>query len=597
MSEARKGAVISARNGITMASPALNNDTWCCALRALRISQLPNGRPVQLQRARLAIAVATVALCSACATPEGATPAAYAAKEAPARQPVSQVPSQAELDQGDLDPAQWLTDNKGYLGYRYSKLAQINAQNVAGLKPVCAFKLGEQGSFQGGPLVYAGVLYTTSALGTFAVDAATCAPRWTYRHRPGKHMGQANNKGAAIAAGRVIRGTPDGHLIALDAATGALLWDRTVMDASGGEYATAAPLVWKDIIFIGKAGGDLGIRGEMMAFRANDGTKIWGFHTIPARGETGSDTWKNTASIEHGGGGTWTAYSLDPVAGLLLIPVGNAGPDFNNDVRPGTNLFTNSIVALDAMTGQLKWWHQLIGPEDRDWDTSVVAAFDTADGSRLAAVAGKDGVMHVVDRSNGKLKFTTSLVTQYTNRETEIPTTANIRLCPIAAVQWNGPAYSPDTNLLYMNGIDWCAKAIKGPTPEYVRGKPYLGWATPTGYGNRDPIEQAFGLVNAIDPANGELKWRYRVGSPPVAGLIATAGGLVVTAALSGDLIALDAKTGKLLYQTNLRAGAINGGVVTYQAKGKQFIAVAAGDNNGTYKAKGDNAIVILGLP
>ena len=512
-------------------------------------------------------------------------------------QPTTPGPTQAELDKADVDPGQWLTDNKGYLGYRYSKLAQLNPGNVRNVKRLCSFKLGEHGSFQGGPLVYNGVLYTTSAFGTFAIDAATCEKRWSYQHPHGEQMGQRNNKGAAIAGGRVIRGTPDGHLIALDAATGALLWDRTVMDPSGGEYATAAPLVWNEMIFLGKAGGDLGIRGEMMAFRADDGTKIWGWHTIPGPGETGSETWKNPASTEHGGGGTWTAYSLDPVAGLLLVPVGNPGPDFNNEARPGTNLFTNSLVALDAKTGQLKWWHQLIGPEDRDWDTAVVAAFDPADGSHLAAVAGKDGVLHVVDRADGKLRFTTSLVSQYTNRNTPIPTTQDLRLCPIAAVQWNGPAYSPDTNLLYMNGIDWCAKAIKGPMPQYVRGKTYLGWATPTGYGDRDPIEQAFGLVNAIDPANGQLKWRYRMPAPPVAGLTATAGGLVLTADTQGEVFALDARTGALLHRFRLGAGAIDGGLITYAVKGKQFIAVAAGDNNPTYKAKGDNAIVVMGLP
>ena len=410
-------------------------------------------------------------------------------------------------------------------------------------------------------------------------------------------MGQRNNKGAAIADGRVIRGTPDGHLIALDARTGALLWDRTVMDARGGEYATAAPLVWNDMVFMGKAGGDLGIRGEMMAFRATDGTRIWGFHTIPGRGETGAETWKDPASIEHGGGGTWTSYSLDPVTGLLLIPVGNPGPDFANEARPGTNLFTNSVVALDATTGTLRWWHQLIGPEDRDWDTAVVAAFDTTDGSHLVAGAGKDGVLHVVDRATGKLRFTTSLVSQYTNRYTEIPTTSNLRLCPIAAVQWNGPAYSPDTNLLYMNGIDWCANAIKGPTPTYVPGQPYLGWATPTGYGDRDPIDQAFGLVNAIDPASGRLAWRHQVAALPVGGLTVTAGGLVLAGLLDGTLLALDAKTGATLHEAKLGAGAIDGGVVTYEARGRQFIAVAAGDNNPTYQTTGDNAIVIVGLP
>jgi alcohol dehydrogenase (cytochrome c) len=542
----------------------------------------------------LIVALGGLALC----TPYGQAQVPQSTLAAdPVSLPTTAGPTQAEMEKADLDPGQWLTSNKGYFGYRYSTLTQINTKTVRNLKTVCSFKLGEHGSFQGAPLVYNGVLFTTSAFGVYAIDAASCAKRWSYQHAHGEHMGQQNNKGAAIASGRVIRGTPDGHLIALDASTGALLWDRTIMDASGGEYATAAPLVWKDMIFIGKAGGDLGIRGEMMAFRAADGTKIWGWNTIPGPGETGSETWSNPASIEHGGGGTWTSYSLDPVAALLLIPVGNPGPDFNKEARPGSNLFTNSIVALDAMTGQLKWWHQLLGPEDRDWDTAVVASFDIADGSHLAAGAGKDGVLHVVDRANGKLRFTTSLVSQYTNRTTTIPTDTDIRLCPIGAVQWNGPAYSPDTNLVYMNGIDWCAKAIKGPMPEYVRGKPYLGWATPSGYGDRDPIAQAFDLVNAIDPANGQLKWRYRIPAPAVAGLTATAGGLILTADTQGDVFALDAKTGALLNRFRLGAGAIDGGLITYAVNGKQFIAVAAGDNNSTYKAKGDNAIVVMGMP
>jgi alcohol dehydrogenase (cytochrome c) len=148
-----------------------------------------------------------------------------------------------------------------------------------------------------------------------------------------------------------------------------------------------------------------------------------------------------------------------------------------------------------------------------------------------------------------------------------------------------------------MNGIDWCARAIKGPPPVYVKGEPYLGWATPSGYANRDPIERAFGLVNAIDPTNGRLLWRYRVPSPPVAGLVVTAGGLLLTADTQGDLFALDAKTGALLLQRQVGAGAMDGGLITYKVNGRQFIAVGAGDNNPTYKVKGDNAILILGLP
>jgi alcohol dehydrogenase (cytochrome c) len=508
-------------------------------------------------------------------------------------QPTTKGPSQDELDRADVESRDWLTYNKGYLGYRFSKLAEINSGNVRKLSVICTFKLGERGSFQNGPIEYDGVLYVTSALGTFAINAATCEKLWEYQYAPGYVPG-ANNKGAAIAGGRVIRGTPDGHLIALDAKTGDLLWNRQIMDPTNGEFATAAPLIWKDLVFIGKAGADFGIRGEMMAFRVSDGDKVWGFYVVPGPGEIGSDTWENPASIEHGGGSTWTSYSLDEVAGLLMIPVGNPAPDFAKEMRPGANLFTNSIVALDAATGQLKWWHQLVAADDRDWDTSVVAAFDSIDGSKLAAAAGKDGILHVVDRTKGTLRFTAPLVSRYLNTTTTIPGGAGIRLCPVAAVQWNGPAYSPNANLVYMTGIDWCAQAIKGPSPTYAKGQPYLGWAN--AFGTRDPIDQAFGWINAIDPTAGILKWRRRTSSLPLGAVTATAGGLVLTGETSGEFIALADATGEELYKTNL-GGAIGGGIITYEASGKQLIAVAAGHNANYYQAEGDNEIVVLGLP
>ena len=182
-------------------------------------------------------------------------------------------PHKDELDRADIEPAQWLTYNKRYLGYRFSRLAQINVGNVHDLKVICSFKLGEKGSFQNEPIVYEGVLSTTSPLAAIAIDAATCEKRWEYHYSPG-YLFQPNNKGAAIADGRVIRGMPDRHLIALDAKTGALLWTRQIMDSTKGEFATAAPLVWNDLVFIGKAGADFGIRGEMMAFRSSDGEKV-----------------------------------------------------------------------------------------------------------------------------------------------------------------------------------------------------------------------------------------------------------------------------------------------------------------------------------
>jgi alcohol dehydrogenase (cytochrome c) len=218
----------------------------------------------------IAAGSAAVFIGLACGTPAAAQ-----------QQPGAHGPTQAELDNADTDPANWLTDNKGYLGYRFSPLSSINADNAHELKQICTFPLGLKGSFQNGPIVYEGTLYTTTAFTTTAIDAATCEKRWRYDYKP-DHPLAANNKGAAIAAGRVIRGAPDGHLIALDAKTGALLWDRQIMDPAKGEFATAAPLVWDDMVFIGKAGADLGIRGEMMAFKAIDGEKIWGFYTIPS---------------------------------------------------------------------------------------------------------------------------------------------------------------------------------------------------------------------------------------------------------------------------------------------------------------------------
>lgn len=521
--------------------------------------------------------------------------AASATAAAAQQEPGTKGPTQAELNNADSDPANWLTDNKGYLGYRYSALSNINADSARGLKQICSFPLGVTGSFQSGPIVYDGTLYATTPLTTIAIDAATCEKRWEYDYKlQGSPLPNPTNKGAAIATGRVIRGTHDGHLIALDAKTGALLWDRQVMDPAKGEFITAAPLIWDDMIFIGKAGADLGIRGEMMAFKAINGEKIWGFYTVPSPDQIGGDTWKSPTSIEHGGGSLWTTFSLDPAVGLLLLPVGNPGPDFDNDSRPGTNLFTDSLVALDARTGQLKWWYQLLGPDDRDWDTAVVSAFDDADGNKLAAVAGKDGIAHVVDRITGRPVSGVPLVSRYMNTTGPVPGGSGIRLCPIAAVQWNGPAYSPDTHLLYMNGIDWCAQAIKGPTPVFKATHPYLGWAN--FYGTRDPVDEAFGWINAIDPTTGGIAWRRKVSSIPLGPVTATAGDLIITGETDGTLLVLDAKTGAELYKTNV-GGGIGGGIITYQAGGKQLIAVAAGDNNGTYQTKGENTIVVLGLP
>ena len=355
-------------------------------------------------------------------------------------QPSTTRPTQAELDTADGATDNWLMYNKGYRAERYSALDKIDTGNASKLRPVCMFQLGELGTFSTGPVVYDGILYVTTHLGTYAIDATTCSKLWTHQHiAQGPEM-NATNKGVAIAGGRVIRGTQDGFLYALDAKTGAPLWVRQVADWSIGEGIGAAPTVWNDLVYVAKAGGDWGIKGRMMAFKVADGTLAWSFDLIPTGNETGADTWQTSGSAEHGGGAAWTAYALDRETGTLFIPVGNPGPDYQKGMRKGANLFTISIVAIDARTGKLKWWYQLRPNDDHDWDNTTVALFDSG-GRKLVATGGKEGILHVLERDSGKLVFKLPVTTVLNH---DAPLTA-ARACACArwpASSGTGPAHS-----------------------------------------------------------------------------------------------------------------------------------------------------------
>ena len=505
-------------------------------------------------------------------------------------QPTTRIVSQAELDSADDDATNWLTYNKGYKGFRFSKLDQINVNNAPQLRAVCVMQLGEVGTFQTGPVIYDGTMYVTTSHGVYALDAASCERRWEYHYSPWAPEVQVNNKGVAIAEGRVIRGTTDGSLLALDAATGKVLWLRKIMDVTKGEFAVAAPLIRNGIVYIGKAGADWGIQGEMMAFRAADGTKVWGTLLLPRKGDPAYATWKNPASIATGGGSTWSSFSLDTEAKLLLVPVGNAAPDYNADPRPGENLYTNSLVALDSETGAIKWWHQLRGANDKDLDTTVVAAFDTPGGLHLAAAAGKDGVLHVVDRTNGALRFKVP-VTNQKNLDEPL-TAAGVAYCPGGAILNNGPAYSPATNLVYINSQDWCNVGFKRPA-KYIAGIQYDG-----GTGRRDPLDESFGWTTAIDATSGDIKWRYRSpqGIPMLGAVTPTAGNVVFTGDTAGYFLVFNATSGDVLYRFNT-GGVLGGGVATYSVNGRQFVAVMSGNTSfHPYKAAGAATVLIFGL-
>jgi len=504
-------------------------------------------------------------------------------------QPTTSGPTQAELDAADASTTNWLMYNKGYRGERYSRLKQINASNAGKLHPVCMFQLGEVGTFSTGPVVYDGILYATTHLGTYAIDATTCRKMWTHQHvAQGPEM-NATNKGVAIAGGRVIRGTQDGFLYALDAKTGKPLWVRQVADWSIGEGVGAAPLVWNDIVYVGKAGGDWGIRGRMMAFNVADGSLAWAFDLIPTGSETGAGTWEKAESAEHGGGAAWVAYALDRESGTLFVPVGNPGPDYNKAMRPGANLFSISTVALDARTGKLRWWYQLRANDDHDWDATVVSLFDSGS-KKLVATAGKEGILHVIGRDDGKLVFKLPMTTLL-NHDAPL-TPEGVRVCPVAGVQWNGAAHSASTGLLYVNAIDWCTVFKAGPDPKWVTTIPYTGLAN--GWGTNDPIEKWSGWINAIDPKTGKMAWRVHTPAPMYAGLTPTAGNVLFTGDLNGNFLALDARSGRTLYSFDT-GGPIAGGVVTYENKGRQYVAVASGHSGGSIPLIGSTTVVIFG--
>jgi alcohol dehydrogenase (cytochrome c) len=507
----------------------------------------------------------------------------------PLKQPTTAGPTQAELDAADTSTTNWLMYNKGYRSERYSSLDRINTANASRMRPVCMYQLGELGTFEAGPVMYRGVLYATTHLGTYAIDATTCKKLWSHQHTAQGPEMNATNKGVAIAEGRIIRGTQDGFLYALDAKTGAQLWLRQVTDWTIGEGVGAAPLVWNGLVFIGKAGGDWGIHGHMMAFHLKDGSPAWAFDLIPTGNETGAHTWRNPQSAQHGGGAAWTAYALDRASGTLFIPVGNPGPDFKSDMRPGANLFTNSVVALDARTGKLKWYSQLRPNDDHDWDTTNVALFDSG-GNKYVAASGKGGILHVFRRDNGKPVFQLAMTTLLNQNKPLTP--LGVRVCPVAGVQWNGAAHSPRTDLLYVNAIDWCSVFKSGPDPKWVATVPYTGLAN--GFGTNDPPSKWSGWINAVNPKTGKMAWRIHRPTPMYAALAPTGGNVLFTGDLDGEFLALDARNGSTLFRFNT-GGPIAGGVITYAQGGKQYVAVASGHSGGSIPLTGSATIVVFG--
>jgi alcohol dehydrogenase (cytochrome c) len=511
--------------------------------------------------------------------------------------PSSTSPSQQELNQAQSNSTDWLLTNHNYSGQRYIDLKQINNRTARSLRPVAMYQAGDTNTFHTNPLVYRGVMYLTTANSTMALNAANGQLLWRHDWRVKGKPGWPMQRGVAIKDGMVVRGTHDGYLLALDAASGKELWNKAIIDMTKREGGfTMPPLIYEDLILIGPAGSELGVKGWVGAFRLKDGEQIWRFNTVPDDGEPGAETWEKADSRVKGGGSLWSPMSLDTEQGVLYFAAANPAPDFYSLARPGANLYTNSLVALDVRTGKLKWHYQVVPHDTHDWDLTQASPLFTATVNgkirKLVATVGKSGVLHVLDRDTHEKMYAVPVSNQ---SNTDVPLTPQgVQVCPgiQGGVLWNGPALNPRTNTLYVNSVEWCGVFGVAKELRYIEGQFYMG-----GFSRLDPVEKAKGWLTAVDASTGKIRWRYQSSRPMVAAVTTTSADMVFTGEITGDFIALDGRDGKVLYRFNT-GGPINGGVITYAVNGKQYVAVMSGNATSFWQAKpGSSTVIIFALP
>lgn len=498
----------------------------------------------------------------------------------------------------EREPENYLTYWGDLGGKRYSGLHQIDIANVKTLQAKWALQLPGDGIVEAIPVVVDGLMYTTGPVGgtaqVFALDAKTGREIWRYeRKQKVTNPFEINrvNRGVTILGNRLFFGTLDAALVALDARTGAVLWDTQVADTKLGYSITSAPLAVKDKIITGIGGGEFGARGFIDAYDAATGKRLWRWNAVPGRGEFGNGTWQDD-SWQHGGGPTWLTGSYDPDLNLLYWATGNPGPDLNGDVRKGDNLFTCSVVALDPDTGERKWHYQFTPNDTHDWDATedlvLVDRMWHGEKRKLLLHADRNGVFYVLDRVNGDLLSASPFVraTWVEGWKAGRPiTTENWRAKPEGTVvypalgggtNFQSPSYSPQTGWMYVMYHDGPGRYTSGPAP-YEPGKAYQGsgssdWSQPQPKGQAPP---SAGIM-AIDPETGKTQWRFELAEEHLQpGLLSTAAGLIFAASPEGNLIALDARTGKALWRFGAGA-AIPSSPMTYSVDGRQYVAVSS---------------------
>jgi glucose dehydrogenase len=500
------------------------------------------------------------------------------------------------------DPHQWPDYGRDYTNQRWSPLTQITARNVGQLRLAWVNHSGIPHASETNPVVVDGVMYFSTALNhVLAVDARTGVKKWEYVHdyhgRTVADCCSTNNKGVAVYGGRVFMATVDARLVALDARDGSLLWETRVGDNEQGYHMTGAPTVVGGRVITGVSGGEQGCRCYLDAYDAATGKRIWRWYSIPSPEDGGwwgrwraADDWgmsfhrdiarekadsaKYADAWKHGGGPVWHHPAYDPELGWLFVNVGNAAPDNDGTVRPGDNLYTSSIVALDVRTGQLKWYFQEVSHDRWDYDATtppVLVDVPNEHGQMVRAVAeaGKDGFVYVVERATGKPIRKSAPVTPLLNYMAP-PDTAGTVVAPgpLGGSDWSPTAFSPQTGYLYVDANYLPFEYWLQHEPLQVPAQWWGGTtaAQPTG---------GYGVVCAVDLATGRVAWQARLAKPIIAGLLATAGGVVFTGSSDQHVLAFDARTGQQLWSYPTDAG-VNAPPITYEIDGVQYVAIAA---------------------
>ena len=534
----------------------------------------------------------------------------------------AQVPYERLLDAAQT-PADWLTYSGNYSSQRYSELDQVTPDNVGDLQLEWVYQSPVSGPWEASPIVVDGVMYLTQRPNDIlALDARSGRVFWVYEYPTSEHTAccGANNRGVAILDGRLFMATLDGHVVALDASTGAELWNVEVAEAELGYSFTLAPLVVKDKVIVGTGGGERGIRGYISALDAATGEEVWRFYTIPGPGEPGHETWEpcppnpttycDPEAWMHGGASAWLTGSYDPELNQTYWGIGNPGPDFNREQRPGDNLYSDSVVALDADTGELRWHFQFTPADPYDFDSVQIPVLADIERNgvlfKVMLWANRNGFYYVLDRRTGRFLTGRPFVTvnwaeslDDSGRPIETPQPPGEPTYPgvSGGTNWYSPSFSPRTELMYIPAWENYGTVFAGEPQEYEVGGSFVGGrgtnfvAVPDAPAvpalTRGPIntwtdEAARGTVMAVDALTGERQWTFEMTDVISSGILTTASDLLFTGARSGYFQALDARTGDLLWRKNL-GGQLANGPMTYEVDGKQYVAVIAGISLSTF--------------